>query len=187
MDRDKATAGESHIVFKDQLTIEEATISAGRKTFQKQRIRREDTSAVLLLNTDTNRIILTRQFRYPVHDKTETPLLEIIAGRHDEGEDPMQAAIRETREETGYAILAKNIQLLLSCFSTPGYSSECFYIYYATVTDKDKVAQGGGLKEENESIECVEIEAGDFVRLVKEAKLRDAKTYLAGLYFANYI
>lgn len=99
----------------------------------------------------------------------------------------MQAAIRETREETGYAIRAENIQLLLSCFSTPGYSSECFYIYYATVTDKDKVAQGGGLKEENEAIECVEIEAGDFVRLVKEAKLRDAKTYIAGLYFANYI
>lgn len=177
----------SNLVFTDTLTVEEATVSDRGKSFQKQRLRREDAAAVLLLNTDTNKIILTQQFRYPIYDKTEAPILEIIAGKIDKNEKPLQAAIRETEEETGYRIRGENIQHLMSCFSTPGYSSECFHIYYATVTDADKVAEGGGLKEEHESIVCVEVDASEFVRLVKEAKLRDAKTYIAGLYFANYI
>ncbi len=182
-----ATVSDSHLVFKQQLAIEEATISDNDAGFQKQRVRREDAAAVLLLNTDTNKIILTRQFRYPIHDKTEAPILEIIAGKLDGDEEPLKAAIRETKEETGYQIKDGNIQFLMSCFSTPGYSSECFYIYYATVTDADKVGEGGGLKEENESIGCVEMDASEFIRLVKEARLHDAKTYVAGLYFANYI
>lgn len=182
-----ATVSDSHRVFKGKLTIEEATISNNSEAFQKQRVSREDAAAVLLLNTDTNKIILTRQFRYPIHDKTEALILEIIAGKLDQDEEPMQAAIREAKEETGYRIRQENIQFLMSCFSTPGYSSECFYIYYATVTDADKLEEGGGLKEEHESIECVELDAVEFVRLLKDAKLRDAKTYIAGLYFANYI
>jgi nudix-type nucleoside diphosphatase (YffH/AdpP family) len=182
-----ASVSDSHLVFDEKLSVEEATISSGGQHFHKQRVRREDAAAVLLLNTDTNKIILTRQFRYPIYDKTEAPILEIIAGRLDKNEEPLQAALRETREETGYRIRNEHIQLLLSCFSTPGYSSECFYIYYATVTDADKLGEGGGLKEENESIECVELDASEFVRMVKEAKLRDAKTYIAGLYFAHYI
>lgn len=177
----------SHTVFKEELVVEAATISIKGNSFQKQRLKREDASAVLLLNTDTNHIILTRQFRYAVHDKAEENFLEIIAGKLDEGETPLQAAIRETMEETGYRIREENIQLLMSCFSTPGYSSECFYVYYATVTDKDKTGEGGGLKEENESIEVVELDAGAFISMVKNGELKDCKTYVAGLYFANYI
>lgn len=181
------SVSKSHSVFKGKLVIEEATVSLNGQGFQKQRVRREDASAVLLLNTDSDKVILTKQFRYPIYDKTEISILEIIAGKVDAGEDPLEAAIRETKEETGYRIRAENIQFLLSCFSTPGYSSECFHVYYATVRDADKIGEGGGLKEEHESIECVELDSTEFVRLVKEAKIRDAKTYIAGLYFANYI
>lgn len=176
-----------HLVFKDKLTIEEATVSQAGYSFKKQRVRREDASAVLLLNTDTNKIILTKQFRYPIHDRVDEPILEILAGRHDAGENPLDAAIRETREETGYHIQRANIQFLVSCFSTPGYSSERFYIYYATVTDHDKISKGGGVKQEHEAIECVEMDASEFVTLIRESKIQDAKTYIAGLYFANYI
>ncbi len=181
------SVSDSHTVFNGKLRVEEATISSGGQQFEKQRIIRKDAAAVLLLNTDTNNIILTQQFRYPIHDKTEASIVEIIAGKLDGHEEPLQAALRETMEETGYRIRNGHIQLLLSCFSTPGYSSECFYIYYTTVSDADKLGNGGGLKEENESIGCVELDASEFIRLVKEAKLRDAKTYIAGLYFAHHL
>ena len=48
--------------------------------------------------TDKNEVILERQFRYPFHRE----LIEIPAGKLDsKSEDPLQAALRELREETG--------------------------------------------------------------------------------------
>jgi len=73
--------------------------------------------------------------------------------------------------------------LLLSCFSSPGYSSERFFIYYAEVKDADKVAQGGGLKNEHESIEVVELDIATFKKKLVTGKIRDAKTCIAGFYF----
>ncbi len=177
----------STTVYKGKLNIEQASITNHGKEFKRERINREDASAVLMLNTDSNKIILTRQFRYPINEKVNEPILEILAGKVDEGEQPLQTAIREAEEETGYRIKNDHIQLLMSCFSTPGYSSECFYIYYATVTHSDKIAKGGGLEEENENIEVIEMEVDEFIELVKNAEIKDAKTYIAGLYFANYI
>ncbi len=175
------------IILDDKLIVEEATITSAGETFKRLRVKRENASAVLILNTDTNKVVLTRQFRYPIHDKVKEPILEILAGKIDTGEEPLAAAIREAEEETGYRILPDHIQLLMSCFSTPGYSSENFYIYYATVTHNDKVSKGGGLPSENERIKVIEMEVDEFIDLIKNGQIKDAKTYIAGLYFANYI
>lgn len=177
----------SSIVFNDKLIIEESIIEYERKQFKNLRVKREEASAVLILNTDSNKIILTSQFRYAISDKVTEHLLEIVAGKVDEGEEPLNAAIRETEEEVGYKIKEGHIQLLLSCFVTPGYSTEKFYIYYATVTHTDQVSKGGGLNSENENIKIIEMDADEFVDMVKQGRFCDAKTYIAGLYFANYI
>jgi len=177
----------SNIVYGGKLIIEQAEFTQQGKEFKRERIKRADASAVLILNTDINKIILTRQFRYPISDKIKEPILEILAGKIDAGEEPLEAAIREAEEETGYRIKKDHIQLLVSCFSTPGYSSEKFYIYYATVTHSDKISIGGGLETENETIEVIELEADEFIDLIKTARIKDAKTYIAGLYFANYL
>lgn len=178
---------ESKIVFDQKLVVEEATIVAKDKEYTRLRVKREDASAVLLLNTDSNKIVLTKQFRYAIHDKVKEPILEILAGKVDKGETPLQAAIREGEEETGYKIKSENIQLLVSCFTTPGYSSEKFHIYFATVSNSDKISTGGGLEAENESIELIEIDPVQFIEDIKNGKIEDAKTYVSGLYFANYI
>lgn len=173
------------IVFNDRLIIEKAEISDEHNyNFARLRLNREDASAVLILNTETDKIILTKQFRYAISSKIKEQILEIVAGKIDEGEKPLQAAIREVEEEVGYRIDPKNIQLLVSCFASPGYSSECFYIYYATVTNADKISEGGGLETENESISVVEMDSKEFKSLIKTGNIKDAKTYIAGLYLA---
>ncbi len=177
----------SSIVFDQKLIIEEGIISSGTKEYSRLRIKREDASAVLLFNTDSNKIILTKQFRYAIDDKVNNTILEILAGKVDKGETPLEAAIREGEEETGYNIKEKNIQFLVSCFATPGYSSEKFHIYFATVSNSDKTSKGGGLEAENESIELVEMDPEQFISDIKNSKIEDAKTYISGLYFTNYI
>lgn len=173
------------ILFNERLIIEKAEIrDEHNNNFARLRLKREDASAVLILNTETDKIILTKQFRYAISSKIKEPILEIVAGRIDEGEKPLQTAIREAEEEVGYRITPKNIQLLVSCFASPGYSSECFYIYYATVTNADKISEGGGLETENEYISVVEISSTEFKDLIKTGNIKDAKTYIAGLYLA---
>lgn len=173
------------IVFDDILIIEKAELSDGENTFSRLRINRQDAAAVLVVNTETDKVILTKQFRYAISAKAEEPIYEIVAGKIDPGENPLNAAIRETEEETGYRVQPANIKLLVSCFSSPGYTSEMFHIYYATVTNADKISKGGGMENENEKIEVIEMKRKDFQELIRSGRIADAKTYVAGLFLSS--
>jgi ADP-ribose pyrophosphatase len=160
------------IILNDKLIIEKAEISDGKNTFSKLRVNRPEAAAVLVFNTDTQCMILTRQFRYAISDTAKEPILEIVAGKVDPGETALQAAFRETEEEIGYRVQPNNMKLLVSCYVSPGYTSEIFHIYYATVTNSDS---------ENESIEVVEMPQEEFDSKIKEGGFDDSKTYIAGM------
>ena len=171
------------IVFNNKLIVEEANIRDDENNeYKRLRIKRQDASAVLLFNSTTHKIILTQQFRYPIADQIKENLLEILAGKVDEGEEPLDAAIREAEEETGYCIKRENIRFLLTCFASPGYSSERFHLYFATVTTADHQSKGGGLASEQENIQLVELELNEFKAMIRNGRIQDAKTILAGLY-----
>jgi nudix-type nucleoside diphosphatase (YffH/AdpP family) len=175
-------------ILNDSLIIQQADIQDPQgNTFRKLRINRENAAAVLLYDTDTKAFILTRQFRYPVADRTGKLLLEVVAGKLDKGEEPLQAAIREVEEEAGYRLKPEQVQLLTGAFASPGYSSEYFYIYLATVTATDKVSPGGGLAEENEQIETVRIDRDAFWKMIADGSINDIKTLVAGLLAKNVL
>lgn len=169
------------IVFKDSLTIEKGEVQddAGN-TFSRVRVKRVDASCVLVYNTDSNKIILTRQFRYGAAPKTNDNLIEVVAGKVDEGEEPFTTAIRETEEEIGYRVKKDNMKYLVTCFSSPAYTSERYHIYFALVTNSDKKSKGGGLETEHESIELVELSPDVFKEMILNGQFADAKTYVAG-------
>ncbi len=76
--------------------------------------------------TDDNKVIVERQYRYPMHEVT----LEIPAGKlNGKDEDPLLAAKRELREETG--AVADNMTYLGRFYPTPAYSDEVIYMYLA--------------------------------------------------------
>ena len=171
------------IVYDQKLIIEEGTLRTNdKKTYTRQRLNRENAVAILLLNTDSNTVVLTKQFRYAIANQTTEHILEIIAGKIEGEDSPTATVIREVEEETGYRLHETNLKLLVSCFSSPGYSSEQFFIYYGTVTHADKISKGGGLEEENETIEVVEMPLDAFAKAVRDGGIKDAKTYVAGLY-----
>lgn len=169
-------------VHNNHLMLIEAEVRNDNKTFTKVKVEREDAVGVLVVNTDTATVILTKQFRYPIANKSSVDILEIVAGKIDEGEEPEKSALREVEEEIGYRVKPEHLKFLFSCFVSPGYSSERFHLYYAQVTDQDKIDKGGGKASENEHIEVVEMTVVQFNENLKKAAFKDAKTYIAGMF-----
>lgn len=76
---------------------------------------------------DEDRVLLVEQYRHPVRRR----MLEIPAGTLDvEGEDPLDAAIRELAEEAD--LTADDWARKLGIHATPGYSSEAWTVYRAS-------------------------------------------------------
>jgi nudix-type nucleoside diphosphatase (YffH/AdpP family) len=150
--------------------------------FDRLRVKRPDAVAVFIFNRDSGKVVLVRQYRYPIADRTKEPVLEIMAGKIDGNDDPVITAIREAEEECGYRLNKDQLRQLAEFFASPGYTSERFYLFYAEVRDSDRISDGGGLEEENEYIEIVEMGYVEFERLLETGKIEDAKTLIAALY-----
>ncbi|MFT5087222.1 MAG: nudix-type nucleoside diphosphatase (YffH/AdpP family) [Candidatus Latescibacterota bacterium] len=134
--------------------------------------------AALIHRPQKNTLVLVRQFRYPtyLHDGPGW-ILEIAAGMLDENENPAETMRREIVEETGFAV--KSIELLSHFYLTPGGSSERIFLYYAEVDEDLPRAEGGGLNEEHEDIEIVEISLDNAWQLLDSGQIVDAKTIIA--------
>jgi len=170
--------------FDSYFKVDKALVSHDKgdgttETYPRYKLTRPDAVAVLIVNEDTEKVTLVKQFRYPIADKEPNGVLEIVAGKMDEGETPEQTAIREVMEEVGYEINLECLSLPTIAYASPGYSSEKIYTYIATVNNKMKVASGGGLESEHESIEIIEIEVQKFMEMVRDGEIIDSKTLIA--------
>jgi len=124
--------------------------------------------------TDDGRVILVRQYRYPV----EEILLEIPAGKLDSGEAPEECALRELEEETGFR--AGKLEKLTSFYSTPGFSNEILHLYLAR--ELQEVEQ----KLDGDEFLNVEYYTAEDIKLLRTSnKIKDGKTML-GLLMAGY-
>jgi GDP-mannose pyrophosphatase NudK len=133
-------------------------------------------AATLLYHPERKTVILTRQFRLPVYlsDGGEGLLLEACAGLIDEGESPEESMRRELMEETGFEI--SQLERQCAAYSSPGFSTEKLFLYLARYTPAQKVEEGGGLEEEGEKLEVVEMTYAEAFRLLEAGSIADLKT-----------
>jgi 8-oxo-dGTP pyrophosphatase MutT (NUDIX family) len=124
--------------------------------------------AVAIVAHDGERLYLVRQPREAVG---EQGLLELPAGKLDEGEDPLTTAKRELAEEVGKG--ARNWERIASFWSSPGFADERIHVYLATALH-DESAEA----EDDERIEVVEVPLERLDDVI--ADCRDAKS-LVGL------
>lgn len=157
-----------------QLTETEAT------TYSRYKLTRPDAVTILVFNEDTKKVILVKQFRYPIIHHTTENVLEAVAGKIDKGETPEQAAVRELHEEVGYKISESQLGTPIEIFASPGYSTEKIYIFLAVVKNSDKDPNaGGGVAGEHEDIEIVEIDIHEFMSKIKSNEIKDSKTIIS--------
>ena len=137
---------------------------------------RGDGAVILLYNVAQKTVVLTRQFRLPVHVVGENPeLIEACAGLLDR-QAPEAAIRREAEEETGYRV--GMVEKLWTVFMTPGSVTEQLHFFIAPYEAAMKVSDGGGEEEEGEEIEVMEMTLGKALEMVRSGEIRDAKTIM---------
>lgn len=124
--------------------------------------------AVCVLARVGERILVVEQYRKPLGRN----LVEIPAGKLERGEDPLEAAIRELQEETGYT--AGRMEKIASFYSAPGFCDELLHLYLA-----DDLKAGESHPDEDEFLECVAITLKEAKELIENGGIADAKTILA--------
>ena len=134
-----------------------------------------DAVTVLPFDPERRLALLVRQLRVVIlkgHGVEAS--LEAPAGILDE-DDPADCARREAMEEAGLEL--KALVPLGAAFVMPGISTEKMHMFLAEYSAASRVGAGGGLAEENEEIEVVEIGLKDLAGMADRGELSDLKTY----------
>ncbi|MDR6735061.1 GDP-mannose pyrophosphatase NudK [Sphingobacterium sp. 2149] len=134
-------------------------------------------AVILLYNISSHTVILTRQFRIPtyINGNESGMLIEACAGLLDQ-DSPQDCIRRETEEETGYQI--KEAQKIFEAYMSPGSVTEILHFFIAEYTTNMKVSDGGGLEEEEEHIEILEIKIQDALHMIDTGEIKDGKTIM---------
>lgn len=148
------------------------------KRISRESYDRGNGTGILLYNLEKGTVVLTRQFRMPIHqnDTTESMSIEVCAGAIDKDEIPEASIIREVEEEVGYKI--KSARQVLQAYTSPGALTEKMYLYIAEYTEDMKVNEGGGLEHEHEEIEVLELPFSQVVQMMESGEIQDAKTIM---------
>lgn len=134
-------------------------------------------ATILLYNKTNKTIVLTRQFRMPTYlnGNASGMMIEACAGLLDT--DDAEACIRrEIEEETGYVI--KEVRKIFEVYMSPGSVTEIVHFFIGAYTNEMKINDGGGLAEEQENIEVLEIPFEEAMKMMANGEIKDAKTIL---------
>lgn len=172
---------ERRTVYDGWLTLEVAVLETTVRG-EPRLVRREvhdhgDGAAVLIYDPIRRTAVLVRQVRAAAlladgHGIT----LEAIAGIVDDGENGETAVRREAWEEAGCVV--GKLEYLGRSYSCPGSVTERVWLYLGEIDPTAPRGKGGGLVEENEEIEVVELPLTELAELAEGGEALDLKTRL---------
>lgn len=144
-------------------------------TQQRETYDRGDGATLLLHDDERGTVLLTRQFRYPayVNGHPDGMLVEAAAGLLD-ADDPLTAIRREAAEELG--VVVGEVEHLFDLFMSPGSVTERVHFYAAPYSPADRALAGGGVAEEGEDIEVVELPLAEALEMCRDGRICDGKT-----------
>jgi GDP-mannose pyrophosphatase NudK len=158
-------------------TFEYRRRDGSRQTLQREVYFNGPGAAVLLQDPRRGMVLLTRQFRLPARINGDPPrLVEVCAGMVDPGDDPAETARKEAEQETGHRL--RDLRKATAVYMSPGASAEKLHLFVAAYDPTDRAGEGGGLREEGEDIELLELPLEEAWRMVLDGRIADAKTVL---------
>ena len=160
-----------------KITFEIEKPDGTTETQSREAYDRGNGAVILLYNKSQNSVVLTRQFRLPTYingNKTGM-LIEACAGLLEQ-ESPDECIKREAMEETGYNV--SNVKKIFEAYMSPGSVTEILHFFVAEYSKTDLLHSGGGVKEEEEDIEVLELAFKDALSMIESGEIMDAKTIM---------
>ena len=143
---------------------------------------RGDACTLLPYNLAQRTIVLVKQFRYPAYTAGHDDLLiEAAAGLLDNA-SPEERIRLEAEEETGYRL--HDVRKIFEAFMSPGAITEKIHFFVAEYEPSMRVGAGGGLADEGEEIEVLELSIDEALAMIADARIVDAKTIMLLQYAA---
>lgn len=179
--KDRVRIVETRVLSDDWYLLKKTTFDFLRRDGEWQRQSREtydrgDGATILLFNRQAQRVVLTRQFRFPVfvngHDGM---LIEAAAGLLDNALPEVRIRA-EVEEETGYRV--QNVQKVFEAYMSPGSVTEKLHFFVGEYTAGSRVSDGGGVEVEGEDLEVIEMSLADALHAIAQGIIVDAKTIM---------
>lgn len=181
----------SEVLSEGFSVLKKNTFDYRRRNGQWQQLTREtydagDSTTVLLYNRAQRTVVLTRQFRFLafVNGVTDGMLLETPAGKLDQ-DSPEERIKAEVLEETGYEI--RQPAPLFEAYSTPGSVTEKLSFFTAEYDPERRQSRGGGVEDEGEDIEVLEMRFDEALSLIEQGRIKDIKTIVLLYHAALYL
>ena len=142
-------------------------------------------AALLPYNLANRTVVLVRQFRFPAYvNGYDDLLIEAAAGMLDNA-SPEQRIRAEAEEETGYQL--HDVRKVFEAFMSPGAVTEKLHFFVAEYDASMRISNGGGLADEGEDIEVLELPIDEALAMITDGRIVDAKTIMLLQYAALHI
>ncbi|MAZ29471.1 MAG: GDP-mannose pyrophosphatase NudK [Cytophagaceae bacterium] len=182
MKNNRVKIKETKILSDNWYTLNKVTYDYQKKdgtweTQEREAYDRGNGATILLYNPRKKTVILIKQFRLPtyVNGNESGMLIEACAGLLDK--DNAEDCIRkETEEETGYKI--EKVSKIFEAYMSPGSVTEIVHFFIAEYTGDMKIGEGGGLAEEQENIEVLELDFKKALEMIRTGEIKDGKTIM---------
>ncbi|KRR29654.1 NUDIX domain-containing protein [Bradyrhizobium retamae] len=167
--------------------LEEVEFDYRRGNGEWQTMKREvfdlgHAAALLAYNVASRTVVLTRQFRLPPYRAGHDDLMiEAAAGMLDD-ETPENRIRAEAEEEIGYRL--HDVRKVFEAFMSPGSVTEKLHFFVAEYEAAMRVGDGGGLADEGEDIEVLELPIDHALAMISDGRIVDAKTIMLLQYAA---
>jgi nudix-type nucleoside diphosphatase (YffH/AdpP family) len=167
------------------VTFEYRRANGEWQTQSREIFDRGNAATLLPYNLATRTVVLVRQFRYPPYVNGHDDLMiEAAAGMLDDASP--EARIRaEAEEETGYRL--GEVRKIFEAFMSPGAVTEKLHFFVAEYEASMRVGAGGGIADEGEDIEVLELPIDSALAMIADGRIADAKTIMLLQYAALHI
>ncbi|MBR0758622.1 GDP-mannose pyrophosphatase [Bradyrhizobium jicamae] len=187
---DRVRVKETRVLSKARYLLTSTTFDYRRangewQTQVRETYDRGNGAALLPYNLKTRTVVLTRQFRYPAFaNGYDDLLIETAAGMLDDAA-PEERICAEAEEEIGYRLT--HVQKVFEAFMTPGAVTEKLHFFVAEYDASMRIGDGGGLADEGEDIEVLELSIDEALAMIADGRIVDAKTIMLLQYAALHL